>query len=183
MKKNIVILGSPRSGKSYLATLIKERYKYEYINGDNIINAYIDAFHNQTNEIAHLNLLKSYIKQLNSDLNFYIGSQYVIESNIYNNIVKLIEGIDRDKNLIIGLVYDKMNSEQIYNYLKENNSKFDMQYYLADVELKMYSNMYALNNQELSKLFNNYNITKFDVSENREEVLEVIPYKIKTMIK
>lgn len=38
MKKNIVILGAPRSGKSTLGYMLSEKYPYEIIRGDNILN-------------------------------------------------------------------------------------------------------------------------------------------------
>lgn len=173
MYKNLIILGSTRSGKSKLANIISETQDCVVQNTDNIYNALRDVYKQNDLELFYTNFLINFIKNLGSDFNYYNGKKYIIEIN-KADISKIIENIDLKKNEVIGLVYDHITAEEFYNYIKSTASSTDYISYLEPKILKSYISDYLAENKKLSILFDKLGIKKFDVSKDRDKVLEDI---------
>ena len=174
MYKNILIIGSSLSGKSTLARQISEKYNYNIINLDNIIKSFKEIIPSDLDsDELETKFLINYIERLSSDQSFFNGKKFVIEGNL-NNVDKIIEKLDPEKNCIIGLVYDNLTDEQFFKNIKEHESSTDWTHYYPDNSLKSRIKEFLDNNKKLSALISNYDINIYDVSKIREEIFNSI---------
>lgn len=135
MYKNILILGSNKSGKTTFARKISDTYGYSIINLDNIISTFEETFPKEENDDSYemdiSNFIINYIKRLCSDKNFYGGKKYVIEGNI-QNVEHILSNIDHDEILVLGLTYENISNNQLLSDIRENDEKTDWTYYLSN---------------------------------------------------
>lgn len=174
MYKNILIIGSSLSGKSTLAGQINNKYNYNIINLDNIIKSFRDAI----SKIENINsyeleteFLINYIERLSSDQGFFNGEKFVIEGNIIN-IDKIVEKLDKEKICVIGLVYDELTPEQFFKDIKEHESSTDWTHYYPDDSLKNKISNFINENKLISNVLEQIDVNVYDVSKNRDIILE-----------
>lgn len=175
MFKNVLIVGSNLSGKTTLARMINEKYNYNIISLDSIMKTFKKTFKNNDDlnkyeEYKNLFVL-NYIKELSSDLDFYNGEKYVIEGYI-KNIDKIIPNLDMDNICCIGLVYDETTEDKFYNDIKEHQSSTDWTSHISDEALKNRVEEMLKNNKKISDLLEQTESNVYDVSTNRDLILE-----------
>lgn len=187
MNKNILIIGPSRSGKTTLSRKINKELGYSIINLDDIICSFEASFPelgimHDYNDIKVASrfapFLNRYLKEISEGSNFYNGSKYVIEG-VSIDFEKVIPLIDREKYLIIGLTYNENTSEKLYNDVKKNDTEDDWTYYCSDEELKGNTEYFIKSNKYFNDKFIEYKIDTYDVSKDREEILNLIVAIIK----
>lgn len=177
MYKNILILGSNKTGKTTLSRMISEKYGSSIINLDNIVDAFDKTSMENVNDANRstykTNFILNYLENLSSDPNFLGGKKYVIEGNV-SDIETVISKVNKSKIAIIGLTYDNLDSEKLFSDIRKNDTAFDWTYYLNDEKLKDESELFIERNSRMSKQFDKNSVKKYDVSEKREEVFQKI---------
>jgi hypothetical protein len=82
--------------------------------------------------------------------------------------------IDKEKYLIIGLTYNNVDSKTLYNNIKNNDTEDDWTYYVSDEYLKDKVDIFIERNKYYDSKFIEYNIKTYDVSEDRNIVINKI---------
>lgn len=182
MKKNILIIGPARSGKTTLSRMLNKKFGYSIVNLDDIICSFEEGFpelgiRHDYNDIKVATkfspFLIRYLKELSEGPNFYNGNKYVIEG-VSIDFEKVLSAIDREKYLIIGLTYNNITSEDLYNNVKKYDTEDDWTYYCSDEELRGNTNYFIDSNKYFNEKFNEYKINTYDVSIDRSKVLDEI---------
>ena len=185
MDKNILIIGPSRSGKTTLARKISKKYGYNVINLDDIICAFeelpVCSISHDGNDIEvaknFSKFLKRYLIELSEGANFYNGIKYVIEGTHidFNEIMSLLnQDKYKEKYVVIGLLYNDINEEELYNNIKKYDNEDEWTYYLTLEDLRGSVRYFIKRNKYFNDKFIEYGIKTYDVSNNREEVLDLI---------
>lgn len=183
MNKNIIIIGAARSGKTTLARMISKKLNYSLISLDDIICAFEELpncnIKHDGNDITTSRnftpFLIRYLKELSEGPNFYNGIKYVIEGT-HIDIPLLNEFINKnkDKYIVIGLVYNKITEEEMYYNIKKYDNEDEWTYYNSDDELKGNIRYFIERNKYYNELLSKYNISTYDTSKDRIKVLNKI---------
>lgn len=187
MNKNILIIGPARSGKTTLSRKICKEFGYSIINLDDIICSFEEAFpelgiRHDYNDVKVANrftpFLKRYLRELSEGPNFYNNIKYVIEG-VSINFEDLFPVIDKEKYIIIGLTYNKITSEKLFENIKSNDTEDDWTYYCTEKELKSNVDYFIESNKYFNSKFIKHNIKTYDVSDNRDNTFTQIINDIK----
>ena len=181
LEKNIIILGAARSGKTTLARKLSKEYGYNLISLDDIICAFENIpecgikHDGDDIEVARnfAPFLIRYLKELSEGTNYYNGIKYVIEGT-HIDFEQLIPFLNKEKYEIIGLLYNNIDENELYQNMKKYDTEDDWTYWCNDEELKGNSRYFIERNKFFKDKFNEYNIKIYDVSKNREIVLNEI---------
>lgn len=182
MKKNILIIGASRTGKTTLSQILNKELGYNIINLDNIICGIEDAFpelgirHDYNDrKVATIfaPFLVKYLKELSEGPIFYNDNQFVLEG-VYVDFENVLPSIDKEKYEIIGLTYNDITKEKLFENIKKNDTEDDWTYYVNDEELKGDVNYFIEYNKYFDQKFKEYGIKTYDVSINRNLVFEKI---------
>ena len=178
MIKNIIILGAARSGKTSLAKRIVKEKGYSLISIDDIVSGFeaypeLEIYHDgdaidTARRLAPF--LKKYFTELSEGATFYDGIKTVIEGTHFD-FEELIPNINMDKYLLIGLTFNDITKEQLYDYIKKYDTEDDWTYWCNDEELKENVKYFINRNTYFNEKFKKYNIKTFDTSKDREKVL------------
>ena len=179
--KNILLIGAPRVGKTTLSRRLNKELGYNLINLDNIVYSlelnYPDLVSVNDSDIERAIKLApffvQYLKELSEGPNFYDGIKYVIEG-VTINFEKIMPVLDKNKYKIIGLTYNNLTSEELYNNVKKYDTEDDWTYYCDDNDLKNNTKSFIESNIYFNKKFKEYNIKGYDIYNNREEVFNRI---------
>ena len=185
MNKNILIIGPARSGKTTLSRLLSKKYGYNVINLDDIINAFEGipecGIKHDGNEIATAQklgkFLKRYLIELSEGPNFYNGIKFVIEGTHidFEEIMPMLnEEKYKEKYEVIGLLYNNLTADELYNNIKKYDTEDDWTYWCNDEELKGNSRYFIERNKYFYNKFNEYGIKTYDISSDRENILNII---------
>ena len=185
MDKNILIIGPARSGKTTLSRILSKKYGYNVINLDDIINAFEGIpeceIKHDGNEIETAQklgkFLKRYLIELSEGPNFYNGIKYVIEGTHidFEEIMPMLnEEKYKEKYEVIGLLYNNLTAEELYNNIKKYDTEDDWTYWCNDDELKGNSRYFIERNEYFYNKFNEYGIKTYDISSDREKILNII---------
>lgn len=190
MRKNIIILGTSRSGKTKLAVKISRELNYNIIGTDSLVSAFENTYPNMG--ISHKirdgsstrNLepfLTNYIKSLNSSFNRKIGLNFIIEG-AYINWEKIHDSyISKNFVLILlGTNYD--SAEEYYTNIRKYDTENEWTYYLSDAELLSYCKNLKNENDRLKNIIKNEDIMYYNTAFDREKVFERIILDLKTKI-
>jgi hypothetical protein len=185
MKKNILIIGPSRCGKTTLSRKFNKKLGYSIVNLDDIICGFEKAFpqlgirHDYNDKKVATKFapfLIQYLKELSEGPNFYNDNKYVIEG-VSIDFEKIMPIIDKEKYYIIGLTYNDITSDELFENVKKYDTEDDWTYYCSDEELKENINYFIESNKYFANKFKEYGIESYDVSKNREEKLSEIVNK------
>lgn len=185
MDKNILIIGAARSGKTSLAKKFVKEKGYSMISIDDIVSGFeaypeLNILHDGKDTETSTRLVPFLIKfftELSEGSAFYDGVKFVIEGT-HIDFEKLIPVLQNDKFKnkyeIIGLTYNDVDSETLYNNIKKYDTEDDWTYWCSDEKLRDNVEYFIKRNRFFSDKFKEYNITSYDTSFDREEVLDRI---------
>ena len=182
MYKNILIIGAARTGKTTLARKIQKEFGYNLVSLDDIICALEEypechiKHDGDENETAKnfSPFLKRYMIELSEGTNFYNGVKSVIEGTHidFEELMPFLKDEKvRDKYIVIGLTYNSIDEQTLYNEIKKNDTEDDWTYWCDDEELKGNVKYFIERNKYFNKKFKEYDIITFDTSINRKQVL------------
>ncbi len=185
MDKNILIIGAARSGKTTLAKKLVKEKGYSLICIDNIVSGF-EAYpelqiHHDGDAVDTAKRLApfliKYLTELSEGTTFYGGIKFVIEGTHidFDKIIPFLQSDKyKDKYEIIGLTYNNINEEQLYDYMKQYDTEDDWTYWCNDEELKGNARYFVERNKYFNEMFKKYGIKTFDTSESRNQVLDEI---------
>ena len=148
MYKNILIIGASRSGKTTLAKKIAKEKGYSLISIDDIVSGLEvypelqihhngDAFDTAKRLVP---FLIKYLTELSIGTIFYGGIKSVIEGT-HIDFEQLMPFLQSDKYKekyeIIGLTYNDITEQQLYDYIKTYDTSFDREKVLNSIIEKL----------------------------------------------
>jgi len=198
MKKNIILLGPSRVGKTTLAKRLNMELSYSVIATDDISigfeegmpQAKIGKPNDYETSVANITtFLASYVSALAWRSNFYNGTKYVFDDGKgyfdFDKLVPIWEVIEPNKDywkeqyLIIGLTCHNQTLDEMFNAIRKHDVKDDWTNNISDDELRNH----LVGNMEYSRnlhdKFQKYDPFIYDISKNREQVLDNIVNDIK----
>ena len=192
MKKNIIIVGPSRAGKSTLALKISKELNYNMIRLDDLVSGFEYAFpelgiHHDSEELKvctrFTKFLAGMLRELNEGDHKYRGEFYCLEG-VFIDFEELFKYMEEDKNkdnyTIIGLHYNGITIDELYNNIKKYDTDDDWTYYCSDKELKGNCKYFMERNNNFYKDYLKYNIKCYDVSNDRNKVFNEIIEELKT---
>ena len=194
MKKNVIVLGTGRVGKTTLAKKLNEELNYSVIGTDDIISAFkrslpqlgINSSYDSGATVDNLTpFLAHFIGGLAYRSTCHNGTHFVIEgSGSHFDLEKMMPILDmydewKDNCLLIGLIYPSVTPKEIFDAIREHDVENDWTYNLNDEELKTH----VVGNMEYSRnfreKFQKFGLVIYEVSQNREEAMNEIINDIK----
>jgi hypothetical protein len=191
LKKNILISGAGRAGKTTLAKKISDELNYFAISTDELITMFVRAY-------PHLGIDYADYKQTAANLAPFLGhylgvlthkhgNKFVIEGYFdFDKILPILELYEKnDLNehfLHIGLIYPNQTTEGLFNDIRKYDTEDDWTYNISDDELKNHVNISIEYSKNFRDEFQMYAPVIYDVSSNREQVLDKIVNDIKAML-
>ena len=186
-QKNIIIIGPPRSGKTTLAKKIAKKLNYSYLSSDGFSTAYIklitDMNHGVLPDLRRYDfkvpnkLCTDYLDNLqkyDDDIN------YVVDFNNYDE--ELFKKLEKT-SLVIYLAYPKLTKEKLFNIIRNNDTKNDWTYVESDGSLKVHCKYFLETSKNIENYAKKNNCLFFDVSENRDKVINNIEELVYTKMK
>lgn len=175
-KKNILIFGGSRCGKSTLARRISRKFNYNLISLDFIITAF--QYGMPDLKINHLrrdefmlndvsSFMYSYIRALNHDSKNSYDANYVIEG-CYLKLDDFIEQFNFNNFMVIVLGYDD-SAVQLFEDIRNHDTIKDWTKKLSDDELLEYCNRVIDDCKQLKAYCLKHKIPYFDMSGDRDE--------------
>ena len=141
MEKNILIIGEARSGKTSLAKKLVKEKGYSLISIDNIVSGFeaypnLNIRHDSNDDKTSSNLAPFLINlfiELSEGSAFYDGIKFVIEGTHidFEQLMPFLQNDKyREKYKIIGLTYNDIDSNELFNRIKKYDknewiNKFD----------------------------------------------------------
>jgi len=194
MKKNIIILGTGRAGKTTLAKKLNEELCYSVIGTDDIITAFERSMPQV--KIGQPNDIETTAANLAPFLAHFIGgltyrsccrngTNCVFEgSGSHFDFEKMLPILDmydewKDNCLIIGLIYPGIAPDDLLNDMRKHDIESDWTYNLNDDELRNHIIGSIEYSRNFYDKFQKYNPIIYDVSKNRKSVLDKIVNDIK----
>lgn len=183
--KNILILGPARSGKTTLAKRIAKEKGYSLISIDDIVSGF-EAYpelqiHHDGDAIDTAKRLApfliKYLTELSEGSTFYDGIKFVIEGTHidFEQLIPFLQSnMYRDKYEIIGLTFNDMTEQQLFECIKKYDTEDDWTYWCSDKELKENVRYFIERNKYFDEMFKRYGIRTFDTSFDRDEILNRI---------
>lgn len=171
--KNIYIVGVPRTGKSTLSKLIKEKYPiYNQLSFEAIRNGFIESqpelnMGNRNSE-ARKNILPKYITTFASWNNKILSAPTLIEGDFCS--VETLSNILDENDLIICLGFSKRNIDEIIKGIRENDTEIDYTKNWNDKKIKKHFYDIVENDNVNYNYCIKNNIKYYDTYTNRKEV-------------
>lgn len=184
--KNIIILGQPRTGKTTLSNMIVEKFGYQVIHMDHVRNAFREVYPElgitpkTANENEKFQLfLKTYFDMClrNKEKNNY---NYVMEG-CEINVADCYKMYSSENNIIIALGKTEVTGEELFRDIRKYDTTAEWTYRRTDEQLLEYAESIVEKSKEIKRECEKFNITFFDTSKNRDEVLNEIIDKIFTL--
>lgn len=189
MYKNIIVLGAARSGKTTLAKRIAKEKEYSLISIDDIVSGF-EAYpelqiHHDGDAVDTAKRLApfliKYFTELSEGSTFYDGIKSVIEGTHFDfeQLMPFLQSDKyKEKYQVIGLTFNDITEQQLYNYIKKYDTEDDWTYWCDDEELKGNVRYFIDRNKYFNEMFKKYEIPAFDTSFDRDKVLSEIIYNL-----
>ena len=160
--KNILIVGSPRVGKTTLAKKISNELGFIYISLDNIFESIekLECWpypkYSEASDISKelSTFVINYINNLDKDNHYVLEGAYIDIERIYSKL---------DNVKIIGLTYNELSCEELFNNIK----KYDHDSWISrfsDSEILDKCDCFIKRNDYYNKSFKKLNIKSYDLS-------------------
>ena len=196
LKRNIIIIGPSRAGKTTLAKKLNVELNYSVIGTDDLVIAFEEGMPRsgigkpnayETSVANITSFLVAYVNALAWRSNYYNGTKYAFEGGYFDKLVPIWEtpGNEPYKDywktqyLIIGLVYHNQTPEQLFEAIRKHDVKDDWTSRRSNDELRSHAISSIEYSRYLYEKFQEYNLVIYDVSNNREQVLDKIVSDIK----
>lgn len=179
--KNVIILGSPRSGKSTFAKMIlKEFSNYNIIQEDVIVHAYIKSFF----ELCEENDEYDYISTRDITNISHNSLQIIFDYSIYSNpsLNFIFDGMNipleelakynKEDTIVLVFGYPKITIEEGLHNIRKYDTKNDWTYIEPDYRIRMLFNNCIRESKEQQEKCRELGIKFVDTSKNREQVLK-----------
>ena len=185
-KKNIIIFGGSRCGKSTLARRISRKFNYNLISLDFLITAFqygmpnLNINHLRRDEVMLNDIssfMYSYIRALNHDSKNSYDVNYVIEG-CYLKLDDFVEKFNINNFMIIVLGYDD-SATQLFNDIRTHDTIKDWTKDLSDEDLLKYCNRVIEDCKKLKEYCLKRKIPYFDMSGDRNEKIFSIIDKVR----
>lgn len=185
MYKNIIVIGAARSGKTTLAKRIAKEKGYSLISIDDIISGF-EAYpelqiHHDGDAVDTAKRLApfliKYFTELSEGSTFYDGIKSVIEGTHFDfeQLMPFLQSDKyKEKYQVIGLTFNDITEQQLYDYIKKYDTEDDWTYWCDDEELKGNVRYFIDRNKYFNEMFKKYEIPAFDTSFDRDKVLSEI---------
>jgi len=191
MKKNILILGPSRAGKTTLTKKLNEVLNYSVVCFDSIIYAFEQSFpqlgicsgNGAENTAANLaNFLIHYFDMLSQRSKEKNGVKFTAEGG-YFDFEKIIPAMNKheiSKDLLfIGLVYNNKTPDELFYDIRKNDTDGDWSYNCDDDTLKKCVTIFIDDSRLMYEKFQKHNFMIYDVSNDREQILNKIINDVK----
>ena len=196
MMKNIIILGPSRAGKTTLAKKLNVELNYSVIGTDDIRIAFEEGLpqsgiikpDDYETSVANITpFLATYLSALAWRSNYYNGTKYVFEGGYFDfdRLVPVWEVNEPNKDywktqyMIIGLIYHNQTPEELFQSIREHDNNDDWTHNCSDDELRRHIAVSIEYSRSLYDKCRKYDPVFYDVSKNREQVLDTIVSDIK----
>ena len=185
MYKNIIVLGAARSGKTTLAKRIAKEKGYSLISIDDIVSGF-EAYpelqiHHDGDAVDTAKRLApfliKYFTELSEGSTFYDGIKSVIEGTHFDfeQLMPFLQSDKyKEKYQVIGLTFNDITEQQLYDYIKKYDTEDDWTYWCDDEELRGNVRYFIDRNKYFNEMFKKYEIPAFDTSFDRDKVLSEI---------
>lgn len=192
MDKNILIIGAARSGKTTLAKKIAKEKGYSLISIDDIVSGF-EAYpelqiHHDGDAVDTAKRLApfliKYFKELSEGNTFYDGIKSVIEGTHidFEQVMPFLQSDKyREKYVVIGLTFNDLTEQQLYDSIKKYDTEDDWTYWCDDEELKGNVRYFIDRNKYFNEMFHKYGIPTFDTSFDRESVLNDVINRLENL--
>ena len=175
--RNILICGSPRVGKTTLAKIISSKLGYIYISLDNVFESIEELpswpykKYDDVNKISKelSSFLINYINNLDKDNYYVLEGAYIDIESIYNKLKNI---------LIIGLTYNDIDSNTLFNRIKKYDTNSWINKFNDDV-IKEKCDCFINRSNYYNNCFKKLNIINYDLSNNRDEIINNIVNDLK----
>lgn len=176
--KNIIIIGRPRAGKSTLANMIVDKYKYQIIRTDTIRNTFKEVLPEL--DINQYKAIESKKFQIFCKRFLYWNLKearnkygYVIEG-CETSVKDCKELYDDGENLIYVVAQKNITPEEMAKNMKNNDNSRDWTYNKNDEERLEYCRESIQKAKIIEEECKKYGLKFFDTAINRQKVLEEI---------
>ena len=186
MRKNILILGPSRAGKTTLTKKLNEVLNYSIVCFDSIIYAFEQSFpqlgicsgDGAENTAANLaDFLIHYFDMLSHRSKEKNGVKFAAEGGYFDfeKIMLAMNNYEMIKDfLFIGLVYNNKTPDELFDDIRKNDTEGDWSYNCDDDTLKKCANIFIEDSKLMYDKFQKHNFMIYDVSDNREQILNKI---------
>lgn len=182
MKKNIIIYGTSRSGKTTLAEKINKKLLYNMFSIDSLVSAFQESFPEL--KINHFSRDGSVVKNLNKFLWMYINTSssktkrrrninFVFEGS-YFDIEDLTNPYYKEKFVIIVLLSIYNSPTEYFEILKKYDNENDWTFELKEKELMDYATNLYEDNIRLKAECESKGIRYYNTAIDRDNVLKNI---------
>jgi len=189
--KNILILGPSRAGKTTLTKKLNEELNYSIVSFDSIINAFEHSFPQlgicsgdgaENTAVNLADFLIYYFRVLSYRSEEKNGVKFAAEGGYFDfeKIMLAMKNYEMINDfLFIGLVYNNLTPDKLFSDIRKNDTEGDWSYNCDDDTLKMCSNIFVEDSRQMTEQFKEHNFMIYDVSEEREQILNKIVKDIK----
>jgi len=194
MKKNILVLGPSRAGKTTLTKKLNEELNYSVVCFDSIVHAFEQSFpqlgicfgEGAVNTATNLaDFLAHYFNVLSHRAKEKNGVSFAAEGGYFDfdKILLAMKKYDILKEfLCIGLVYNNKTPDELFNDIRKNDTEGDWSNNCDDETLKKCVNIFTEDNKLMYDKFRKHDFIIYDVSNNRDQILDKIVSDIKHML-
>ena len=191
MRKNILILGPSRAGKTTLTKKLNEVLNYSIVCFDSIIYAFEQSFpqleicHGDGAENTTANLadfLIHYFRVLSYRSEHKNGVKFAAEGG-YFDFEKIMLAMNKHEIikdfLFIGLVFNNKTADELFDDIRKNDTEGDWSYSCDDDTLKKCVTIFIDDSRLMYEKFQKHNFMIYDVSNDREQILNKIINDVK----
>jgi len=183
IKKNIIVAGVPRAGKSTITHMISKKYGYQHISMDSIIAGFERAFPelgiNTYADMSSFDILCSISGKIAPFINAMMesGEYDEFDRGMVLNIWQLLPD-DYEKHInsnfcdIYYFVTADVSGEERFSLLKKYDTENDYTYHKPDEELREGCILIVEQSKFIKEQCIKYNLPCYEMSKDRNKIIE-----------